>query len=90
MATNVELHEALKGELGAEAAKVVAESLPQSQELATRADMQALRLDQRAAARGNAGRATRISKPTSAAACSATSCPCGSASTPLSSASWSP
>ncbi len=43
MATNVELYEALKPSIGTEAAKMIAEVVPPTRELATRADVESAR-----------------------------------------------
>ena len=47
MATSVELYRALRGKLGENAAKMLAESIPRSEELATKTDIAELRADMR-------------------------------------------
>jgi hypothetical protein len=45
LATHVELYEALKPHIGAEAAQMIAEVVPPATHLATKEDIQALRAD---------------------------------------------
>ena len=45
MATNIEIYEALKGTVGEDAARMVAEAVPRTEHLATKADLAELRTD---------------------------------------------
>jgi hypothetical protein len=45
MASNIELYEAIKDSVGSEAAKMLAEALPRSEQLATKEDIERLKAD---------------------------------------------